>query len=118
MSETFFITAKAADGFTLLTLAGRLGADAAGDLRETCLDRIDEGVQTLVLDLQAVPFVASSGLGTFLYINETMKERNGRFVLPGVQPLVQDVLSLMNIDRFLTIVEDVEQVRRELTPTA
>ncbi len=116
MSETFFITDGAQDGFTVLSLTGRLGADAATDLRETCMDRIEAGERTLVLDLRAVPFVASSGLGTFLYVNEMMKELGGRMVLAGVQPLVQDVLSLMNIDRFLNIVEDVDQVRRELTP--
>ncbi|MBV9301038.1 MAG: STAS domain-containing protein [Acidobacteriaceae bacterium] len=71
------ITEREVEGITLLELHGRLvaGADAA-ELRQRVTQELEAGHKSIILDLQHVHFIDSSGLGT-LVVAHTQATRAG-----------------------------------------
>lgn len=86
----------------------RLDAHNSGDLRDRILKLLENGDQNLVVDLAAVHFIDSSGLGALLsgYKNATL--RSGTFVLSGLQPRVQSMFELTRLHRVFEIFPNVE----------
>jgi anti-sigma B factor antagonist len=79
-------------------------------LRETeskISDVADQGVEKLILDLSAVEFIDSAGLGALMILYGNMKVRGGqlRVVAPGTK--VREVLKLTHTDSILQIDPDV-----------
>lgn len=90
-------------GVPVLHLRGRINAQGAQDLRDQCNALRENGHANLVLDLDGVSFVASSGLGIFLLLTEEYRSAGGRLVLAAPQGGVVQVLQLLNLDQFLEI---------------
>ena len=90
-------------------LAGRLDADGAHSLRSQVMEFKNRGHAQVIIHLADLEFVASSGLGTFLLLTEEFLDVGGvvSFVAPNSD--VRQVISLMNIDQFLTIVDTEEE---------
>ena len=66
-------------------------------------DATDKGVQKLILDLSAIDFLDSAGLGVLMILYGNMKVRGGqiRIVAPGAKVL--DVLKMTHTDSILAI---------------
>jgi anti-sigma B factor antagonist len=104
MPETFAITVTSeSDSTPVLKLRGRLDAAGAQLLRERCTELRERGHTRSVLDLDAVSFVASSGLGTFLLLTDEFRSAGGKLILAAPRRGVIQVFELLNVDRFLDI---------------
>lgn len=87
----------------LSVLEERLDASNSAELRDAILGHLDaEGCQ-LVLDLSAVSFIDSSGLGALLSGFKAANLRSGRLVLAGLQPRVQSMFELTRLHRVFEI---------------
>jgi anti-sigma B factor antagonist len=110
MSKPFAITScQNADSVPVFHLAGRLDADGAHALRSQVMEYKERGHTRVIVHLSELEFVASSGLGTFLLLTEEFLDVGGiiSFVAPNSD--VRQVITLMNIDQFLNIVETEEE---------
>ncbi len=88
----------------VLRLKGRLNADGSVQLRETVRTFLQQADKPgLVVDLAGLEFVASTGLATFLLLTEEFVETKGTIVFANAIPAVMQVMSLLNIDQFLTL---------------
>jgi anti-anti-sigma factor len=68
----------------------------------------NEGVENLILNLEDVKFVDSSGLSAILTANRLWKD-NGHFVLTGIKhPSVTKLITISRLDTILTIIPTVE----------
>lgn len=68
-----------------------------------------EPVGRLVVDLQGVPYMDSSGLATLVEAMQMALRRNTRLVLCGLQDRVQSIIEIAKLDKVFTITSDVEQ---------
>lgn len=95
-------------------------AHAAASFRDQIEEVIGEGHHHVVLDLSAVEFLDSTGLGAIV---STLKRLNGRgtLVLCGLKDSVRNVFRLTRMDRVFTILatdnEAVERVESLQTET-
>ena len=69
----------------LLVEEERLDSHNTGDLKNQMLKLFEEGKHNLVVDLQAVRFVDSSGLGALVSGFKNASSRNGNLKLAGLQ---------------------------------
>jgi len=71
-------------------------------------DTADQGIYKLILDLSAIEFLDSAGLGVLMILYGNMKVRGGqlRLVAPGVKVL--DVLKMTHTDSILPIDANLE----------
>jgi anti-sigma B factor antagonist len=91
--------------------ADRLDIEVAADFRARLLSLIDQGDRHLVIDLEEVTFIDSSGLGALVSALKTLKRSgdSGDVRLARVQPPVILLLEIIRLDRVFTAYPTVEQ---------
>lgn len=91
-----------------------LDAYASAGFRERLAELVRQGHARIVLDLGAVDFLDSSGLGAVIACHR-MLEGSGSLALCGCNPGVLQVLRLARLDRLVTIAGDAEQAAAALS---
>ncbi len=59
------------------------------------------GNNTIILDLSKTKYCDSSGLSAILVANRLCKDTNGTFILVGMQPNVQKMIEIAQLERVL-----------------
>jgi anti-sigma B factor antagonist len=87
------------DGWTVLSIEGEVDLYSAPAVRDAALAAMDSGADHLVLDLTAVPFMDSSGLGVIVACLKRLREMGGDLavVSPPSSPSTK-LLSLTGLD--------------------
>jgi anti-anti-sigma factor len=86
----------------VLRVIGRLDAKSAPQLERRGVVVKASG-RNLVLNLQGVTFVASSGLGALLALVEEYRKTDRRICFACLSSPVKGVVQLLNLESFLTI---------------
>lgn len=94
------------DGVAVATLEGRLNMATAGRLRDAVNAAVAAGRTRLTVNLAAVEFMDSSGLGALVNGLKVARQAGGDLRIAAPSEQVKLVLQLTNMDRFLTTVED------------
>ena len=90
------------DGATLVVLRGDLDLATAPDLRETLIEVIDDGAR-IVVDLEAVEFLDSAGLGILVGGLKRARTAGGELELVCSSHDVLKPLEITGLDRVFTI---------------
>ena len=90
---------------TLEILAERLDAAVAGDFREGVCATIAEGHTSIILDMSAVEFMDSSGLGSLVGCLRDLGPQRS-MVLKGITRPVERLLKLTRVNRVFEILPE------------
>src|SRR5579872_595095 len=80
------------------------------------LKRLNRG--SVLLDLTAMPYIGSTGIGFIVGIFSSVTLNGGQFVLVGLQPRVQELFRLTRLGTIIPMVCDVEAGIAVLRATA
>ncbi len=106
--ELSFRTRTVAD-WTVLQVAGEVDLATRDELRERLLALVAEGAQHLVVDLTALEFIDSSGLGVLIRVRNVMQEQGGSLTLVANQERILKPFRVTGLaDNYFTIVASVE----------
>jgi len=86
----------------VLRLRGRLDAGTAPTLLERCAQVQAQG-QNLVLNLEAISFLGSSGIGAMLVLVEQFQEQAGVVRFAALSEPARAVVELLDLGQYLTI---------------
>ncbi len=98
---------------TILTLAGRLTAASASQLKDHIKRLVDANRSQILLDISALAFLDSSGLAVMVSGLKLARERGGWLKLAGAVPQVATVFKLTMLDRIFEPYPSVEAALRE-----
>ena len=87
---------------TLLVLRGELDMSTASQLRECLVETIDEGAR-IVIDMEALDFLDSAGLGILVGGLKRARTRGGELELVCTSGDVLKPLEITGLDRVFTI---------------
>lgn len=87
----------------------RLDAHNSGELKEQMLQLGKNGKTHLIVDLEEVRFIDSSGLGALLSGHKNATLRDGSFKLCNLQPQVQSMFELTRLHRVFDIYPSVQE---------
>ncbi|MBI9059260.1 MAG: STAS domain-containing protein [Labilibaculum sp.] len=92
------------DGYTLVqVLKDKLDTHIAPALKSELVLISGNGEKNILLDLTPCTYCDSSGLSAILVANRLCKNANGTFVLYGLQPAVERLVSISQLDSVLNI---------------
>lgn len=99
-----------------LQITGDLDAHTADELRDSLENILDSDHRKihLILDLEGVNFIDSSGLGVILGCYRKVSKRNGKVIIINPQPHVQKILELSGINRVIPVVRDMERATERI----
>jgi anti-anti-sigma factor len=102
------ITLDRQPGGAVLRLHGELDALASPRATRAIDAEVAAGERSLVLDLNHVRFLDSTGIEAIFCAARTLAERGGRLVLSRPSPFCRDVLARVGLDRYVEIVDSEE----------
>lgn len=101
------------DGVAVLAVEGRINLVSAPDLRRAVQSAVDEGSARVAVDLSAVDFIDSSGLGALISGLKTARTAGGDLRLAAATAQVTSVLQLTNLDRILRVYPSPDDAYRD-----
>lgn len=88
------IESKEEEGIGIITLEGEVDVYTAPKLKSRLIDLVDEGKYNIIVDLQKVEFMDSSGLGVLVGGLKRVKSHQGSIVLVCTQ---ENILKIFRI---------------------
>jgi len=104
---------KSNDFNVLTVLDERIDAHNSADLKDYILRLIERGEQNIIVQLEHVRFIDSSGLGALLSGHKNTIAKSGRFVLTNIQQQVGSMFELTRLNRVFEIYAGVSEVNNE-----
>lgn len=94
---------------TIVRASGDLDVATAPRLREQVIRLVSDGQRDIILDLEAVDFVDSTGLGVIVGLLKRTRTLGGDLRLVSNRPALQRILELTALDRALPLASSVEE---------
>jgi anti-sigma B factor antagonist len=99
---------EARGDWAILTVSGEVDVFTAPKLHEGIVQAIDSGHEKLLIDLDGVGFMDSTGLGTLVGGLKRIKERGGMLSLVCTNRPVLRILTITGLDSVFEIHNSVE----------
>ncbi|MDP9296255.1 MAG: STAS domain-containing protein [Actinomycetota bacterium] len=98
--------------WTVLDVKGEVDLYSSPTLRERIIELVDDGHTRLIVNLQEVGFMDSSGLGVLVGALKRLNERDGKLILvcPEGSPL--KVLTITGLDKVFPIYASLDEALR------
>ncbi len=101
---------KINDYCVLTILDQRIDAHNSVELKEYLLQMIERGENRVIVQLQNVRFVDSSGLGALLAGHKQLSAKSGQFILTNIQQQVLSMFEMTRLNRVFEIYTDINEV--------
>ncbi len=90
-----------------VTITGRIDSNTAPQIKEVLNGLINDHHYNIIVDLQDVSFISSSGILTFIGAQKTlMQENRGEIVFSNVSDLVFSSFELVGLDSIFVFCDD------------
>lgn len=104
MGPAAFEAESVDDRVQLVAVTGELDLSNSWELRRRVEDALRSGRSSVVLDLDGVTHMDSSGLAALIAAHRLIEERRGRLALVIGSELVRRTVEVRGLDRLFTIV--------------
>lgn len=105
------LTQDKKNGFNILFIKDeRIDAHNSVDLKEHILHMIEQGEINIIVQLEFVRFIDSSGLGALLSGYKHAEAKSGKLSLSNVQSQVFSMFELTRLNRIFEIYNDLNEV--------
>jgi serine/threonine-protein kinase RsbW len=102
------------DGITHVALSGRFDATSAEEFDKSFSEATAERKQSVIIDLSAIEFIASRGIGILITKSKELKIDGHRMVLLNPQELVDAVFKTSMMDKVVPIAYELDEAMRIL----
>ncbi|MDD4848563.1 MAG: STAS domain-containing protein [Bacteroidales bacterium] len=103
-----------AENHITIEVEGRLDTSTYSQLEEKLNEIINAGTLNVIVCLQNMEYVSSSGLRVFLMMLKKMKALNGKFFLCGLRPNVKEIFEIAGFSTIFQIFESREEALNHL----
>jgi anti-sigma B factor antagonist len=104
------------DGLTVVTVTGEIDVYSAPALREKLVALIERGQVFLIVDLERVRFLDSTGLGVLIGGLRRVRARDGFLDLVCTQPRMLRIFQITGLTKIFTIFNSVEDALQHHRP--
>ena len=91
------------DGVAILTLRGEIDVYTAPRMRQAIVDLVDAGSLNIVVDMEKVDFLDSTGLGVLVEGLKRVKTRGGNLTLVATQDKILKIFDITGLNKAFPI---------------
>jgi anti-anti-sigma factor len=95
--------------FFIVRVSGRLDAISAPDFEKSCLEWVQQGESTFVVDLEGLEYMSSAGLRSILLVGKRLKSVGGSLCFSSLRPNVAHVFSISNFVSMFPVHDSLEK---------
>ncbi len=109
------LTTSEKNGVTILSLKGKiLGGPEAGAINDKIHENIESGKKKIVLDMEGLELMNSSGLGILIAAVTTLKNNDGALVLCHVPERTRHLLKMTRLLNVFDLYDSVDEAIAKL----
>lgn len=94
------------DGGVYLALTGDIDLSRSPQLRQCLLEIARTKPGRLIIDLEKVPYMDSSGVATLVEALQSLRKSGGKMILCSLQTKVRSIFEIARLDMVFKIVAD------------
>ncbi len=88
----------------IIRFQGKITFENTGEIREKIKEVLkDSEIKKLILDMEKVPFIDSSGLGLLVSIKNTMIRKDGSFSMKNLTDVVKKIMIQTGLNRYFGV---------------
>lgn len=95
--------------WSVIEVKGEVDVYTAPKLREKIVDLVNQGSTQLIVDLEGVEFLDSTGLGVLVGGLKRVKSHDGTLALVCTKPKILKVFSITGLSKVFPIYDRIEQ---------
>jgi len=88
---------------TIVALSGDIDVNTSQRLREVLIGLVDDGARSLIVDLDGVTFLDSTGLGVMVGISHRLRAANGTLAFAGGSDRVRNVFQVTQLTKIFPL---------------
>jgi anti-sigma B factor antagonist len=93
---------------TVVTAAGEVDASTADQLGDALLGPLVNGAPRVLLDLEQVSFIDSTGLGVLVKVHREAQSRGAAFALVHPTAQTSRLLGVLGLDKLFTVFDSLD----------
>lgn len=98
-------------GACVVTVSGEVDVYTSPTLKERLIEAIDEGCGQVIVSLDGVAFIDSSGLGVLVGCLRRVKERDGSLTIVCSRDQILKIFRITGLDKVFPIVATLDEAR-------
>jgi anti-sigma B factor antagonist len=115
------IQVRQMEGIPIIDLTGEVDAYTCSRFRDAMNEAIDAGGATLIVSMEDVEYIDSSGLGTLVGGLKRSSERDGKIAIVCTNPQIRKVFEITGLEKVFPIfdleADAVKDLTARVTPT-
>lgn len=108
------ITRITEDGTAFISVSGEVDASSSIDLDQAIAACVADDHKKILIDLSALSYISSAGLGVFMSYVEEFREKNIRMVIYGLNNRVAHTFGLLGLADLLEITNTKEEAKNRI----
>ena len=96
------------EGAGILSLRGEIDVYTAPRLRQTLIDLVEGGANHIVVDMEKVDFLDSTGLGVLVGALKRVRSNDGDLYLVCTQPRIRKVFEVTGLTKVFSLFDTVD----------
>jgi anti-sigma B factor antagonist len=97
------------NGTSVVTLRGEIDVYTAPRLRQTLIDLVEGGATSIVVDMEKVDFLDSTGLGVLVGGLKRVKDKEGTMKLVATQDRILKIFDITGLSKVFPIFGSLDQ---------
>lgn len=107
--EGLEITERQMSAITILDISGRVDAATSSKMEEEICKKTDSGTINLILNMEDLSYISSSGLRVILASLKKVKSAGGKIALVKLQSGPAEVFKMTGFDRLFPICDSIDK---------
>ncbi len=103
------------DSIPILDVAGEMVIYDAHELKTAVLDLLAQQKKRIIVNMEKVVYIDSSGIGALVSSLSTLKKQGGGLAIINVHGVVKDVFTLTRLHQLFSIFDSEEEAVQSLT---
>lgn len=100
---------RGVEGAVLIAVNGEIHATTVIPFQKRVNSAIDSGVSKIILDMEKVKYVNSTGMGYLINLSDTLEAKQGALAFANIQPKVMVVFNMLGMERYMKVFTTREQ---------
>jgi anti-anti-sigma factor len=98
----------------IVDITGEMDLYNSYKLKELIAKMLERSVKGIILNMEEVEYIDSSGIGALIYISSTVKKQNVRLFITNIHGSVKKVIELTKLMGFFPITNSLEEALQKL----